>query len=362
MSAFVAAGSPAIRAARCSACSLSALRLFVGNITEVRIAQAASVSASRTRRFAPTTAASFHSTPRVLSGPAIVEFAENKNQSPQPQDEHSPRQTQRDEEGKDGQEFSPAEPNAEADNSDVPWYLRVEPPRHPTLMHDPQPLPDIPEGAPNLTEPLLKYASDELGLDDLEFVDLREMDPPPALGPDTLMIFGTARSERHLHVSADRLVRWLRGQGIAAKADGLLGRNELKTKLKRIARKAKLLGTSGVTRGGDDGITTGWICVNLGPVGGSRKETTMRDEEGRVSGFGVARTGTTLVVQILTEGRRQELDLEGFWREQLEQSIENNNREPLRRLPRALDAYRPGRKRTMPTHQHGATEEPEATV
>jgi hypothetical protein len=188
-------------------------------------------------------------------------------------------------------------------------------------VHEPPPLPEVPEGSPKIVELLLRYVSDELGLDELTLLDLRAMDPPPALGPGLLMMFGTARSERHLHVSADRLVRWLRGRGITATADGLLGRNELKLKLRRIARKAKLLGTSGVPRGGDDGISTGWICVNLGSLGGSHEEVVTVDAEGRPTGFGVPDTGTTIVVQMLTASRREELDLESLWRGKLRANL-----------------------------------------
>ncbi|KAK4096537.1 hypothetical protein N658DRAFT_435967 [Parathielavia hyrcaniae] len=293
------APASALRAVRCSACSFSALRLFIGNISEAQARVPMAISKSR--RFAPTAAASFSTfrpSPRRFGSPALEESAK------QPRND-------------DDQE---AGTSSQTTSSDVPWYLQVEPPRHPTLLHEPAPLPDIPDGSPKVMEPVLKYVADELGLDDLSLLDLREMDPPPALGPDLLMLFGTARSERHLHVSADRLVRWLRGRGIAAPADGLLGRNELKIKLRRLARKAKLLGTSGVMRGGDDGISTGWVCVNLGLVGGSHQEVEMVDEQGRQMGFGVPRTGSTIVVQLLTESRRADLDLEGFWKDMLQQS------------------------------------------
>ncbi|KAK3984721.1 ATPase synthesis protein 25, mitochondrial [Cladorrhinum sp. PSN332] len=312
--------APALRAVRCLACSLSALRLFVGNFAETRIPHTA-------RRFAPiaTTSAStsrfstFRNTHRLLQGPAIEE-----TRIPEDASAAAAAAEEKDFNGSEvGEPANATNPGAEA-ASDVPWYLQVEPPRHPTLMHEPPPLPDIPEGAPKLFEPLLKYVSDELGMDDLTLLDLREMDPPPAMGQDVIMVFGTARSERHLHVSADRLVRWLRGRGISAKADGLLGRNQLKTKLKRIARKAKMLGTSGVPRGGDDGISTGWICLNLGTVGGSTQEVEMVDEEGRPTGFGVPQLGTTVVVQMLTEGRRQDLDLESLWQNLLKENLERN--------------------------------------
>ncbi|KAK0667780.1 hypothetical protein QBC41DRAFT_323179 [Cercophora samala] len=207
-------------------------------------------------------------------------------------------------------------------------------------MHEPPPLPDIPEDSPKVMEPLLKYISEELGLDDLSLVDLRNRDPPAAIGQDVIMLVGTARSERHLHVSADRLVRWLRGRGIGADADGLLGRNELKIKLRRIARKAKMLGTARSARAGDDGITTGWICINLGNVGGSRKEVQMVDEEGNSMGFGVPQTGASVIVQMLTESRRQELDLENLWEELGREAAETYERPPpLRRDFSGYHAY-----------------------
>lgn len=202
---------------------------------------------------------------------------------------------------------------SDSNGTDAPWYMQVESPKHPTLVDALPPLPDVPEGSPQLTGPLLKFVSDDLGLDELSLLDLRNVDPPPALGTGLLMLFGTARSERHLHVSADRLVRWLRGRGISSDADGLLGRNELKIRLRRKARKAKMLGKAGPARESDDGISTGWICVNLGTIGWSDAEAQIVSEDGRVSGFGVPQTGTTIVVQMFIESRRAELDLETFW-------------------------------------------------
>jgi hypothetical protein len=63
----------------------------------------------------------------------------------------------------------------------------------------------------------------------------------------------------------------------------------------------------------DDGISTGWICVNLGTIGWSDKEAEVVDADGEFSGFGVTLTGTTVVVQMFTESRREELDLESLW-------------------------------------------------
>jgi len=154
-------------------------------------------------------------------------------------------------------------------------------------------------------------------MEDIEILDLRNLDPPPALGPGLMMLFGTARSERHLHVSADRLVRWFRGRGVSADADGLLGRNELKIRQRRNARKMKRLGHGYAQRGDDDGISTQWVCVNAGTVSWVEAEEAVVGADGRVSGFGVPQVGSTVVVQMFTKARRTELDLEGFWKKKL---------------------------------------------
>ncbi|KAH0565694.1 hypothetical protein GP486_000913 [Trichoglossum hirsutum] len=198
----------------------------------------------------------------------------------------------------------------------VPWYLQVETTRRaPQSISDRQQIPDPPVGSPPLLKPLLEHISVDLGLDDLKIIDLRNLDPPPALGSDLIMIIGTARSEKHLHVSADRLCRWLRSDhNLSPFADGLLGRNELKLKLKRKARRSKLLRSVGSSErdGIDDGIRTGWVCVNAGRVEGSYETHETTTVDGFV-GFGTGSRGVRLVVQMLTEEKREELDLESLW-------------------------------------------------
>ncbi|KJZ77809.1 hypothetical protein HIM_02986 [Hirsutella minnesotensis 3608] len=213
------------------------------------------------------------------------------------------------------------------DNAKSQWFLEVEPPRHAPSLHKPT-LPTIPEDAPTLFEPMMKYIYEDMGLDDLAFLDLRDLDPPAALGPNLIMLFGTARSERHLHIASGRFVRWLRrNYKVDAKADGLIGAGELKTKLRRLRKKAKLMGTNTmIIPGGDNGLSTGWVCVNFSAEEGATGEAVSYDESGRFSGFGSCQTGTTIVIQCMTESRRNELDLETLWQETLRHSLEQGKK------------------------------------
>ncbi|KAM0435876.1 hypothetical protein ACHAPT_002768 [Fusarium lateritium] len=214
-----------------------------------------------------------------------------------------------------------------AKSNDVPWFLEVEPPRHPESQHAVE-LPKIPEDAPEILGPMMKYIFEDMGLDDISLLDLRDLDPPAALGPNLIMLFGTTRSERHLHISSGRLVRWLRkNHDISARADGLIGPGELRTKLRRLRKKAKLMGTNtAIIPGGDNGISTGWVCVHFSSSGDSINEAASFDDSGRFSGFGAPQTGTTVVVQCMTEARRGELDLESLWKTVLKRNLQENKK------------------------------------
>jgi hypothetical protein len=200
----------------------------------------------------------------------------------------------------------------ELDEDATPWYLQVETPeRAPRPLSERQKIPELPVRPPPILEPLLKQVSIELGLDNLTLLDLRKLDPPPALGANLIMVIGTARSERHLHVSADRLCRWLRSTyKLRPSADGLLGRNELKLKLRRKAKRAKL--TGGSDENADDGIRTGWVCVDVGLIEPADGVEIVEQPQGFV-GFGRRTDGVRLVVQMLTEEKREEIDLERLW-------------------------------------------------
>ncbi|KAI0022648.1 hypothetical protein F4780DRAFT_159996 [Xylariomycetidae sp. FL0641] len=312
----------ALAAAGCSHCRAAVLNLFASTLRPVPLTQSIRY-ANRSRAVLNSSlqlASNFSSSNSPPSDP-------NTDQEVQHGQKHGPVAGEVTKEGEveveEEEEQDATKEESNRESAPVPWYLQVEPPRHVAAFELP-PLPEVPEGSPSLIDPLIKYAAEEMGLDDLDLLDLRQMDPPPALGPNLFMLFGTARSERHLNVSAGRLVRWLRAKHqVYADADGLLGPNERKLKLRRKARKAKLLGTMG-TDDADDGIRTGWICVNLGIVGRGGPESAVIAEDGRVAGFGVARRGSTIVVQVMTESRRAEMDLERIWRAALKRSIKEN--------------------------------------
>lgn len=235
-----------------------------------------------------------------------------------------------------------------------PWYLQVETPtRVDKSLSERQKLPELPEDPPFLLKPMLEHISIDLGLDDLSLFDLRKLDPPPTLGANLLMILGTARSEKHLHVSADRFCRWLRSKHkLQPHADGLLGRGELKLKLRRKARRARLLSSVGSADrvNQDDGLSTGWICVNVGIIedGGGGKQ--FRPEDDEFVGFGEHLDGARVVIQMLTQEKREELDLEELWGNLLERHKKKMAKllQPLKDTTAGKEVGRTTRHNRMP--------------
>lgn len=238
----------------------------------------------------------------------------------------------------------PSEPDSTASAS-LPWYLQSQHTRESSLAEvedrHRQNIPELPPNPPPLLQELLDYISITAGLDDLNLLDLRHLDPPPALGPKLIMIMGTARSEKHLHVSADRFCRWLRREHrLKANAAGLLGRNELKIKLRRKMKRMKMLANVGgqETEGNiDDGIRTGWICCTVGKIEAHPADTEMPgDDVENFVGFRDIKPGVNVVVQMFTEEKRNEIDLETLWGGVLK-THDRKNTEAEEKL-KALDA------------------------
>ncbi|CUS15767.1 unnamed protein product [Tuber aestivum] len=180
----------------------------------------------------------------------------------------------------------------------VPWYLRVKTPVskfHP--LAERQTLPPLPEDPPPALQAVLTQLSGEEGIDYLKVLDLRALDPAPALGENIVMIIGTARSGRQLHMCSDRICRWLRKEfGMRPFADGLVGRGELKLQQRRARRRGKLtIAQSGIEE------AAGWVCITAGSQG--------------------------LVIQLFTRNKREEIDLESLWGKELERDAKKREAE-----------------------------------
>jgi hypothetical protein len=219
------------------------------------------------------------------------------------------------------------ETDAPVSSKNIPWYLQEEAPTIKERSLAEAHLPQLPDDSPEMLKTLLEYTYKDLGLDGLKLFDLRGLEIPAALGANVIMIIGTARSVKHLNVSADRLCRWLRSQyKLSPYADGLLGRNELKIKLRRKAKRARAASAAGaMIDEKDDGITTGWICVNAGVVDKGASTTQLSDVG--IEGFGNLDLGTNVVVQIFTEEKRADVDLDGLWETTLAREGRKNVRE-----------------------------------
>jgi len=65
----------------------------------------------------------------------------------------------------------------------------------------------------------------------------------------------------------------------------------------------------------DDGIRTGWVCVNVGRVEGGELKKRLEElkKPREIIGFGSEITGSRIVVQMMTEEKRGQIDLETLW-------------------------------------------------
>ncbi|KAH7395217.1 hypothetical protein DE146DRAFT_100591 [Phaeosphaeria sp. MPI-PUGE-AT-0046c] len=215
------------------------------------------------------------------------------------------------------------------EDTSIPWYLRQQSALR-EQTQKPIDIPDLPPNPPPLLKTILEFVSITAGLDDMELLDLRHLDPPPALGPKLIMIIATARSEKHLHVAADTFSRWLRREhGLKANAAGLLGRNELKIKLRRKAKRMRMMANVGgsVPEGNiDDGIRTGWICCTLSKIEAHPDDMHMPgDDVEEFVGFRDVKPGVHVVVQMFTEEKRAETGLETLWGGVLKTHQRQNN-------------------------------------
>ncbi|KAF3317665.1 ATPase synthesis protein 25 mitochondrial [Orbilia oligospora] len=191
-------------------------------------------------------------------------------------------------------EYRSSEPAAPSPASEgTPWYLQSPLQPAPRRFVSPliEQMPDLPPNPPKNLDTLLNYLIKELSLSKIKIMDLRDLDPTPALGANTVMLITTARSERHMTIASDKCARYMRGilDGSEIYADGLIGRGETRLRERRERRKGKRR-----TAEDEEAMRVGWVCVN---------------------------SGQGIVVQIMTGWRREQLNLEGLWSRKIHTSM-----------------------------------------
>jgi ribosomal silencing factor RsfS len=174
---------------------------------------------------------------------------------------------------------------------DVPWYLRdqqldtsLTQTRITIQQARQEKYPDIPYNAPPLLQPLISRLFYDHHLENILVLDLRNRDPPPVWGQNTIMILATVRAERQLRSVAEATSKWLKGTaGVIPRTDGLPKRESLVIKRRRLRRKS--LRKPGYMIAPQR--TTSWVSMYTGYQG--------------------------LVLQLFTAEGREEYDLEGLW-------------------------------------------------
>ena len=102
----------------------------------------------------------------------------------------------------------------QASTTMLPWYLRDQEsetsilPRIDIQQTQLERYPDLPVNSPPLLQPLVSRLFYDHHLQNIVLLDLRNRDPPPVWGSNTIMILATVRSERQLAGVAEAVVDW----------------------------------------------------------------------------------------------------------------------------------------------------------
>ena len=172
----------------------------------------------------------------------------------------------------------------------LPWYLREQEedttlvPKidiHKTRFEQ---YPALPANSPPLLQPLVSRLFYDHHLQNIVLLDLRNRDPPPVWGSNTIMILATGRNERQLTSVAEATKRWLRTTaGVEPRIDGLPKRESVVLKRRRLRRKSLRKPGYLITAV----RSTTWVSMYTGYQG--------------------------IMLQLFTEQGREEYDLEGLW-------------------------------------------------
>lgn len=181
--------------------------------------------------------------------------------------------------------------NRSQDNIDMtPWYLRDQEsetsmvPKINIQQTRFEKYPDLPYDSPPFLQPLVSRLFYDHHLQNIVLLDLRNRDPPPVWGNNTIMILANVRSERQLSGVAEATSKWLKKTvGVQPRVDGLPKRESIIIKRRRLRRKS--LRNPGYLIAAPRPMT--WVSMHTGYQG--------------------------VILQLFTEQGREEYDLEGLW-------------------------------------------------
>ena len=127
----------------------------------------------------------------------------------------------------------------------TPWYLRDQEsntsmiPKIDIQQTEFEKYPDIPHDSPPFLQPLVSRLFYDHHLQNIVLLDLRNRDPPPIWGSNTIMILANVRSERQLSSVAEATSRWLKQTvGVQPRVDGFPKRESIMIKRRRLRRKS----------------------------------------------------------------------------------------------------------------------------
>lgn len=176
-----------------------------------------------------------------------------------------------------------------AEDSSIPWYMRANEDTEQLSPNLKEPIPELPQDSPDSMQPLVEHMVRDLGLTDIEFIDLRDHNPPSVFGPDAIMIVATGKSDKHIGKAAQGLVSFVKQTfGTVPYQEGVVTAGYIKVQKRRQLKKSKRLSAFRESRDSLQGrFSSDWISL----------ETKTND----------------ILIHIFTSDKRQEIDLEQVW-------------------------------------------------
>lgn len=197
-----------------------------------------------------------------------------------------------------------AEPSTlTASNDQVPWYMRNNEDTTQLSSNLKEPLPDLPSNPPDSLQPLVEYLVKDLGLSDVEFIDLRNREPMTVFGPDAMMIVTTGKSDKHIGKAAQGLLTFIKHNfGVTPSQEGIYSAGFIKVQKRRARKKSKKLSMA------DDSyeslvsrFTSDWVSLDTNV--------------------------DSLLVHMFTKDKRAETDLTYTWSQNKRELREQRRRE-----------------------------------